>query len=271
MDDDSLREILDFFELSWQGYRRVRKGVKKRLARHMLECGCRTAAHLLRLLQEDLEVRQKTIELLTVSISRFFRDLRLWEVLDHSILPILIREVEPDGSGPVRVWSAGCSCGEEVYSLKILWEGLETLFPALPPLELWASDSNPEVLEMARAGVYPPSSLENVTPARVSNCFVPVPGGFAVKEPFKSGVLWLQHDFITQAPPRAEFDLIFVRNNLLTYYEPALHIPAFLRMLDALRTGGFVIIGMNELIPVTEVRLKRWRECRCILRKMPVP
>jgi chemotaxis protein methyltransferase CheR len=268
MDDDSLRQIVHFFDLSWRGYKRVRKGVKKRLSRHMLESGCRTIPDYLRLIREDQNVRQRALELLTVSISRFFRDSRLWEVLDHSILPILIREVESECSGPVRVWSAGCSCGEEVYSLKILWEGLEMLFPALPPLELWASDSNPEVLEKARAGVYPPSSLRDVSPTRLSTCFVPVPSGFAVKEKFNSGVHWLQHDFISQAPPRAEFDLIFVRNNLLTYYEPAIHIPAFLRILNTLRTGGFVVIGTNEPIPETEVRLKWWPECRCIFRKM---
>jgi len=271
MDDESFRQILQFFNLSWRGYRRVRKGVKKRLARHMQECGSRKVEEYLLLLHEDPEAMKKAKELLTVSISRFFRDLRLWEVLDKWIIRKLERKTDVIGHGPVRAWSAGCSCGEEVYSLKILWDQAEKRFSAMPPIEVWATDTNPEVLEKARIGVYPQSSLKNLAPSIRNDYFIPSSNGFAVSEELKEGIHWLNHDFVSETPPKVTFDLIFLRNNLLTYYEPPDKTRAFLQILEPLRPGGFLIIGNNEEIPVEEVPLKSCTEYRYIFEKAPDP
>jgi chemotaxis methyl-accepting protein methylase len=266
MDDGSFRKILNFFDLSWSGYRRVRKGVKKRLVRHMQQFGAGKVEDYLLLLKGDSKAEKEARRCLTVSISRFFRDLRLWEVLEESILPELARASGAPGLGPIRAWSAGCSCGEEAYSLKILWDRLAKRLFAVPSIEILGTDTNPEVLQRAVAGVYPQSSMRNVSPSILEACFTPVPGGFAVREGLKEGIHWAIHDFISAPPPGDVFDLIFLRNNLLTYYEPPAGVDAFLRIAGALRAEGYLIIGNNEGILLAEVPLERCPQYRSIYR-----
>jgi chemotaxis methyl-accepting protein methylase len=264
MDDLSFRNILNFFDLSWPGYRRVRKAVKRRLAGHMLECGCRSVKDYLLFLRSNPGAMEKARELLTVSISRFFRDLLLWEVMERTIIPALVRDAHWSGQEFIRAWSAGCSCGEEVYSLKILWEQAGRRAPDMPTLEVWATDFNPLVLEKARIGVYPQSSLKNLPASVVSEYFTPTSDGFSIQERLQKGIHWIKHDFISETPPAPALDIIFLRNNLLTYYGPPSQERPFLKIVTSLRTGGFLIIGNNEALPLEEVPLKRCSEYRSI-------
>ena len=102
MDDLQFCQILDRFGFSWSGFRKVRKGVKKRLAHHMQETGCRNIGEYLEALERNQEVRLQFECLMTVSISRFFRDRGLWKTFQEEILPILAKAGQF-----VRVWSAG--------------------------------------------------------------------------------------------------------------------------------------------------------------------
>ncbi len=92
MDDQQFRQLLNLFGFSWKGYRKVRKGVKKRINRHMKELGCRNMAAYLAELEKEDEARQHCELLLTVSISRFFRDREFWRTLEKKLLPELIRK-----------------------------------------------------------------------------------------------------------------------------------------------------------------------------------
>ncbi len=271
MDDESFRQILQFFSLSWPGYRKVRKGVKKRLVRHMLECECRKSGDYLLLLQENPEAMKKARKLLTVSISRFFRDHRLWEVMDNYVIPRLVREADVVCQRPVRVWSAGCSCGEEVYSMRILWDQVGKRFSAMPPMEVWATDANPEVLEKARMAIYPRSSLKGLPSSISQEYFIPISKGFAILDALKDGIHWMKHDFVSELPPRIPFDLIFLRNNLFTYYEQTIKERVFPQILAVLRFGGFIVLGNSEKTPIEQVPLRRCSECGCVFEKGSSP
>jgi len=245
MDDAAFGKILQFFGLSWQGYRKVRKGVKKRVASHMQSTNSRTVDQYLVTLNNHPEEFQRAIELLSVSISRFFRDRHLWEALQERLVPKLL---ESAGCS-VQVWSAGCACGEEAYSLKIIWEELKKRCASLPPLEIWATDVNPLMIEKARRSVYPPSSLRELSSELLKEYFVPVTQGFVPRPDLQQGIRWLLRDLTKDDPPETFFDLIFLRNNLLTYYEPTISHPAFMRIIAALRWGGTLIVGSKEQVP----------------------
>jgi len=90
MDDKEFHQLLEFLGLSRQGYRKVRKGVKKRVGRHMQQLDCRNMREYLDQLEQSEDVRNQCARLMSVSISRFFRDKRLWQVLESRILPELI-------------------------------------------------------------------------------------------------------------------------------------------------------------------------------------
>jgi chemotaxis protein methyltransferase CheR len=158
MNDHQFRQLLNHFGLSWEGYRKVRKGVKKRLCRHMHELGCRNVEQYLLAVDQDKVARRVCERLMTVSVSRFFRDRQLWQCLEKDVLPLIIRR----RWGSIRVWSAGCARGEEVYSFKILWHAVGEYVGPLPDLEMAASDINPDYLDKARTGLYPLSSLKEV-------------------------------------------------------------------------------------------------------------
>ena len=249
MNDREFAKLLRWFELSWEGYRKVRKGVKKRISHHMQELGCRSVDEYLERLGRDVELAGETERLLAVSISRFFRDRYLWEVLESRVVPELIATRH----GTIKVWSAGCARGEEIYSLKIVWCRLGMRLEALPAIEAWATDVNPVVLNMAKDGIYSRSSLKELPAELLEACFEQIDKTrFAVRASLKEGIVWRVHNLLRDDPPQVDFHLIFLRNSLLTYYEDPLRKNALSRVLNALVPGGLLIIGAKEHMPQTD-------------------
>lgn len=246
MHDDQFRIILNHFGLSWNGYRKVRKGVKKRINRHMQYCGCHTVNAYLMKLDQNRSLKGECEQLLTVSISRFFRDRHMWAALETSILPESIKHV----NNKVKVWSAGCACGEEVYSFKIMWDRFEKKYSNTPAPEVTATDMNPTYLENAVTGIYTPSSLKEVNPTDVSHYFTKVKSQkrYRVNDRLKTHVSWKLLDLRYEALEE-EYHIIFLRNNILTYYLDPLKTNTFHRVLNYLAPSGILIIGSHEELP----------------------
>ncbi|RJQ52213.1 MAG: hypothetical protein C4530_19190 [Desulfobacteraceae bacterium] len=245
MHDDEFYALLDRLGFSREGYRKVRKGVKKRIRRHMLQIGCSNLVDYLERLQADPVLMDQLNQRMTVSISRFFRDRRLWTALEKEIFPERTR-MNPE---EIRVWSAGCACGEEVYSIKIVWERLRRRQKNLPAFAVTATDSNPVFLQKAQAGVYTRSSLNEVDPEDLESFFKPVPGNrFEVLPVLKDGIVWDRKDHLLD-PPETSFQLIFLRNNVLTYLEDSLKRKAFENVMEGLAPCGILIIGSHEELP----------------------
>ncbi|MCK5194014.1 MAG: hypothetical protein KAQ71_09405 [Desulfobulbaceae bacterium] len=246
MDDRQFRQLLNRFGFSWSGYRKVRKGVKKRIKRHMISLECHNIAAYLAELDKSDEVRKECELLLTVSISRFYRDREFWQALEKKFLPELIkRKIER-----IRIWSAGCACGDEVYSLKIVWDCLKNSFEDLPKIEVIATDMNPDYIDRAREGIYSSSSLKELKKEFQSKYFKKKKGKklFEVNDSLKKDVIWKIHHLLSD-PPGSEFDIIFLRNNILTYYEDQLKKKAFRKVLDSLAPYGLLIVGSHESLP----------------------
>ena len=256
MDDKEFSQLLQYLGLSWQGYRKVRKGVKKRIGRHMQSLGCGSMRDYLQALEQHTETRAQCELTTTVPISRFFRDRILWEVLESHLLPEMISA----GRDRIRVWSAGCACGEEVYSLKILWEEMRRSTCTLPILDIMATDLHPIHLERAEAAVYSLGSLREVPEDTKAAWFEAEPDGsrFRVNPALRTGIVWRRHDFLS-GPPGRGFDLILARNNLLTYYERSrIHAPLE-AIGKALAVGGYLIIGSREKMPYSSTLLQACR------------
>ena len=257
MDDDQFKILLDWWNFSWTGYRKVRKGVKKRISRHMQELNCSRMDAYLALLETRSAIREECEKRMTVSISRFWRDQNLWLGLEQDILPDLIKKEKKI----IKIWSGGCARGEEVYSLKIIWDRLKAAYNSLPLLEITATDINPEYLEMARSGIYLISSLKALPDGVRNTYFAKIKGKhrFEVKSFLKANINWqLKHLF--DGPPDFGFDIIFLRNNLLTYYRDALKKEVLLKVLTGLKTNGWLIIGSHEKIPADMPELIRHKK-----------
>lgn len=254
MDDDQFRQLLDRFNYSWTGYRKVRKGVKKRISRHMQELNCPNIRVYLNLLDKSDAVRQESERRMTVSISRFFRDRKLWHDLEEEILPRMIEKEKKI----LRVWSAGCARGEEVHSFKIVWDRLIGKFVYLPDLGITATDVHPDYIEKARAGIYTKSSLKEV-PREIREHYFDIRKSghqFEVKAFLKKGIDWKVQDIFAD-PPGSVFDIIFLRNNLLTYYKEHLKAEGLRRVIKALVPEGWLIVGSHEKIPAAVLNMQR--------------
>ncbi len=259
MDDHQFARLLDVINGSWKGYRKVRKGVKKRVARHMQEIGCRRMEDYLEKISVNKATRAECERRMTVAISRFFRDRQMWAVLETRVLP----EILASGCGAVRVWFAGCAGGEEVYSFRMLWEMFSAGRNAMPALGITATDLNPENLTRAQAGIYLRGAMREVDDKLRNAWFDPLKGGrFAVAPVLKDGIDWRLGDLRRDDPPGNGFDLVFLRNNLLTYYtEPEMRA-GFNRIVDTLAPGGFLVIGAKEDMPgFGLMRLARFDRC----------
>jgi chemotaxis protein methyltransferase CheR len=247
MDDLQFRQLLDYFNYSWKGYRRVRKGVKKRISRHMQQLKCRNIDEYFHSLDRDEEVKQQCECLMTVSVSRFFRDSLLWKIIEDQIVPNIIE----DNRNKVKFWFAGCACGEEVYSFKILWESMRSRFNSMTELEIWATDMNPVCLRRAQDGIYPLSSIKEVPQELRESCFIPYEEGglYKITPSLKKGILWKVHNLLFELG-EFNFQIIFLRNSILTYYKDELKQHAFQKVMACLEQGGFLIIGSHEKLPV---------------------
>ncbi len=255
MDDGHFRCLLDFLGFSWSGYRKVRKGAKKRIARHMQALGCRQMSAYLACLAADAAARRACEECLTIPISRFFRDRRLWDTL-LAQLPQWVA-ARPPGAA-YRVWSAGCARGEETYSFKILWTLLASQAPGTTAaLELLGSDLNPAHLAAARRGIYAAASLREMRPAERAAGLTMLPGGrrWVVRPAIRQGILWRVHD-LRGGPLDGPYDLIFLRNTILTYLAEPLRSEAFAKLLGVLAPGGILVIGGHERLPLAREALR---------------
>jgi chemotaxis protein methyltransferase CheR len=246
VDDYQFRRVLDFLGLSWSGYRRVRKGGKRRLGRYLQDRGFRRMEPFLSVLDRDPRQQAEVEKLLSVSVSQFFRDRNLWQDIGQFVFPALVA----GENRKIKVWSGGCARGEEAYTFKILWEEARQRFGQMPGLELWATDFNPEYLAMAQAGVYSAGSLKEFPVEIRSKYLLPLPRQrFSITDAVKEGIQWRVHHLCRDDPPARDFSLISLRNNLLTYYQDALRDPALSRVIAALIPGGFFITGAREKLP----------------------
>ena len=264
MDDLHFRQLLDYFDYSWDGYRRVRKGVKKRISRHMQQLGCRSVDEYLHILDRYEEIRHQCECLMTVSVSRFFRDRMLWKIIENNIVPeILSKNIEK-----VKFWDAGCACGEEVYSMKILWETLRSRFDNMPDIEIWATDIHQVYLRRAREGIYSVSSLKEVEQnvREIYFLFLEDKKKFRINPSLQKGIIWKVHNMLHDFD-EGDFDIIFVRNNLLTYYIDEIKQPAFQKVVKSLAQGGFLVIGSHEKLPFESINLRPFHDKPYIFRK----
>jgi len=264
MDDDQFRQLLHRFGLSWKGYRKVRKGVKKRIRRHMKALACEDFEAYLLAIDNEKELRAQCEVLMTVSISRFFRDRGFWGTFENQILPQIIQK----NRERLKVWFAGCACGEEVFTFSILWDRLEDRFPVMPDLKVLATDMNLSYLKRAQLGLFSPSSLKEVPPEMRTKYFKrqEETKQYRVAPSLQRDISWRLHNLLHD-PPDENFHLIFLRNNLLTYYEEALKTPAFQKVVDCLVPGGLLIIGSHEKLPLETNDLSPYKSYSYVFQK----
>ncbi len=200
---------------------------------------------------DDSEARALFADLL-IGVTAFFRDPEAFEALEKSVVPSLFAGRDP--GEPVRVWSAGCSTGEEAYSLAMLMvEARERGGRPRPAIQVFGSDLDAAALTVARAGRYPRSIDQHIRPDRLDRFFRRDGDEYAVSRELRDLVLFSRHSLIAD-PPFGRIDLVACRN-LLIYLQRRLQRKVIPLLHYALRPGGHMFLGSSESITGRNARL----------------
>ena len=237
-----LKTTLPLMGLRWRRFNRT--SIRKRVIDRMRQLNLQTWSDYKNHVLENEEERHLLTSMLTVTISRFWRNSSLFERLEKMWLPALLEAVAPEET--VQIWSAGCASGEEPYSLLILWQ--ESFANSGRSLRLLASDSDSHCLKRARQARYPASSFREMSLQLRQKYFTNEKGTFSLRHNLSQKIEWFEHNLIWEPPPMNN-NLIFCRNLVYTYFTDSLQEEITRRFHQALVAGGFLVVGRKDLLP----------------------
>ncbi len=210
-----------------------------------------------RLEQGDTREIARLVNAVTINETAFFRHPSQFEALDDTILPELVRLHQQERSGPMRLWSAACSAGDEAYSLAILIR--ETIEPRHPRMdyEIVGTDIDTAVLEEARAGRYRKRSVRNVPPAYLRDYFDRSGEAFVVDPAIRDMVEFRPLNLTDAQDMRRmrDFDLIMCAN-VLIYFNETSKKDVLQGLYRSLRPGGYLFVGGSEALGGLDVPLE---------------
>jgi two-component system CheB/CheR fusion protein len=219
-------------------YRRV----ERRMGLHQLS----KIEDYARYLRENPHESELLFKELLIGVTSFFRDPEVWERLKKKVIPDLLA-AKPEG-GELRAWVAGCSTGEEAYSLAIVFrEVLEKLKPSVRySLQIFATDLDKDAIDRARAGVYPANIAADVSETRLRRFFAQDERGYRVGKEVRESVIFARQNLIMD-PPFTKLDLLTCRN-LLIYLETELQNKVLPLFHYSLNPGGVLVLGSSETV-----------------------
>jgi len=216
--------------------------IRRRIARRMLLRRMDHLAQYLRFLQVRTDELRTLQEDVLINVTRFFRDPGFWESIRANIFPVLIQDRAPQR--PIRIWCAGCSTGEEAYSMAIAvleflsQNGLET------PVQIFGTDASEESIEKARNAIYSETITGEVSPERLRRYFVKVDRGYQVTKRVRDTCIFARQNLASD-PPFSHIDILSCRN-VMIYFNPVLQRQVILTFHYALEPGGYMLLGMSE-------------------------
>ena len=219
--------------------------LERRIDRRIAMIGLRAGevARYLEILKTDPEELAHLSADLLIHVTSFFRDPEVFEHLAEKVVPALVTTVA--GDRPLRIWVAGCSTGEEAYSLAMTFiEGMEDA-GIKAGLQILASDVDPEAIAVARAGFFTKDIEADVSSQRLARFFVPENGGWRVTSALRDVIVFTVADLLSD-PPFSKIDLVSCRN-VLIYLGPEAQKRVIARCCFALNQGGLLLLGSAEM------------------------
>ena len=243
-----LQNILPRLSLRWSGYRKVHGQVCKRINRRIQELHLADIAGYQSYLEKNPSEWTLLKEFCRITISRFYRDRKVFEILGGQVLPCLAKTAIKNGKEQLRFWSVGCASGEEPFTLALIWAiRLRHNFPSLD-IRILATDTNSEVLKRAEEACYPWSSLRELPDDLLKEGFKNQKGSYCLNPVFRDMVAFHKQD-IREVLPQGQFHVLFCRNLVFTYFEESLQKEILAKLEKVLVPGGFLVIGAHEKLP----------------------
>ena len=218
--------------------------ILRQLQRRMATASIRDIGVYLGTLRDNPAEIDRLAEGMLINVTRFFRDAAAFKLLAETVVPELIRGQPLDR--PIRIWDAGCSTGEETYSIAMLFFEEIASTKRNVKLQVFASDADNTAVAIGRSGLYPESIVEDVPPARLQRFFVKEDHGYRVTRELRETVVFTTQDLLADAP-FSRLDFVSCRN-VLIYLRPEVQEKVLALFHFALREDGILMLGASEAI-----------------------
>ena len=240
-----LEALLDYLRaargLDFTGYKRA--SLTRRIRKRMDAVGVGEFDEYRDVLEVDAEEHSRLVDTILINVTRFFRDEPAWDYLARHVVPAIASRPQDQ---PIRVWSVGCSSGEEPYSLAMVFAEHLGTDEFNDRVKIFATDTDVNALQAGRSAVYTEDRLDPVSAERLERFFEPVPGGYGLRPDVRRRVIFGRHD-ATRDPPISGLDLLVCRN-VLMYLVSDTQRTVLARFHQALRDGGYLFLGKAETI-----------------------
>lgn len=228
--------------------------IECRLSKELERYGLSSYTRYMDMVRRDTtgELAGELINRLTTNYTYFMREPAHYEIFKKTVLPEVIQKKH---YGTFNIWCAGCSTGEECYTLAMTLADFIEHTQHMSAVRITASDISGEVLERAKKGIYPMREWDSI-PANWQKkyCRVIDEKWFAVKDKLKDNIRFLRHNLMDGMVENKTYDLILCRN-VMIYFDYASREKLIMSMEKSLNPGGYLFIGHAELLSVKETKL----------------
>ncbi|HEU4496262.1 MAG TPA: protein-glutamate O-methyltransferase CheR [Flavobacterium sp.] len=243
-----VNDIFDCYGFDFSGYSKA--SLKRRIERLYQIDGFKNFYDFLSKIRSDSRYFKRMVEEITVNVTEMFRDPPFYKTLREKILPALATKAF------IRIWHAGCSTGEEAYSMAILLKEANILQKSL----IYATDINPLVIEAAKKGMFPLRMMKQYSENYIdsggkldfSHYYTANYGYAKFGEDLRARMVFSLHNLVSDSSFN-EFDLIMCRN-VLIYFDKELQERALQLFDDSLSKLGYIALGTKETIKFSNIK-----------------
>jgi two-component system CheB/CheR fusion protein len=244
--DEAFEALLDYIKHSrgfdFTGYKRT--SLRRRVDKRMRTVDIQTFDDYVDYLEVHPEEFTQLFNTILINVTAFFRDAPAWDYLAQAVIPQIL--AGKDSYEPIRVWSAGCASGEEVYTIAILLAEALGPGPYRQQVKIYATDVDEEALAQARHASYSAKNLQAVPTELRDNYFEQVGERFVFRSDLRRAVIFGRHDLVQDAPI-SRLDLLVCRNTLM-YFNAETQGRIVARLHFALNDSGLLFLGKAEML-----------------------
>src|SRR3954464_16098175 len=244
--DPELEELLAFIRdergFDFTGYKRASLG--RRITKRMQEKRAASYSEYRHLLETDPAEYALLFDTILINVTSFFRDPLAWEYVREEIAPRIVAQRTDNDS--IRVWSTGCSTGEEAYTAAMIFADAMGDEAFVGRVKIYATDVDDSALALGRHATYSQAQLEPVPEPFRDRYFEQVNGSYAFRADLRRSVIFGRHDLV-QDPPISRIDLLVSRNTLM-YFTTELQTRVIANFHFALNDTGFLVLGKSEML-----------------------
>jgi two-component system CheB/CheR fusion protein len=239
----------------------------RRIARRIAIVKKKNLADYLKFLRTNKAEQDALFQDVLIPVTSFFRDPKTFLTLIETVFPTILKNKAADEA--IRIWIAGCSTGEEAYSIAICLHEFLGDKSAHPRIQIFASDISDKAIKKARAAIYTKAEVEGLSETQLKNYFRKNNGDYEVNKLIRDMCVFAPHNFLKD-PPFAKMDLISCRN-VLIYMDTFLQKKAFTTFHYALKENSFLLLGKSETTGVSSDLFTQVSKHDKIYSRKPLP